>query len=478
MRLSLPLMVASLAVLGAFLLWFLQRSWKDEALALEREANLMLVSAVRSIEGAVFDRFIFKRMARGPGLEADLRHLPEMPGSDSTRVLAFFKDKTEVKMFDSVWQEEKKETVRKVNLRLTNSTPQTTGALSIIVNLEAGNKTDLDSSRIHLDSTVLFDRLQTAFRQQLEKSGLPLGFRLSQQPYDGNDAALGTASYVDLASQQRYDATFTDYHTYLLRRIWPQIAFALFLFSLVSLAFWLIYRSLQQQRRLTELKNDFIRNITHELKTPVSTVSVAVEALQNFGALSDPERAKEYLDISKAELNRLSLLVDRVLRMSLFEKTAPELKPERLDLKALVEEILSTMRLQFEKYQAKVQFHSSGSDFSMDGDRLHLAGVIYNLLDNALKYSPGTPQVELGLEHTNDHLLLSVQDRGQGIPNAYRDKIFDRFFRVPTGDVHNVKGHGLGLSYVAGVVRQHRGDIQVESREGGGTVFRVALPLH
>ena len=164
--------------------------------------------------------------------------------------------------------------------------------------------------------------------------------------------------------------------------------------------------------------------------------------------------------------------------MSLFEKTAPELKPERLDLKALVEEILSTMRLQFEKYQAKVQFHSSGSDFSMDGDRLHLSGVIYNLLDNALKYSPGTPQVELGLEHTKEHLLLSVQDRGQGIPSAYRDKIFDRFFRVPTGDVHNVKGHGLGLSYVAGVVRQHKGNIQVENREGGGTIFKVVLPLN
>lgn len=479
MRLSVPLMIASLALLGAFLLWFLHRSWKDEAQALNREANLLLVSAVRNIEGAVFDQFVFRRIQGEPDIT--LPSLPfKAPKGDSTRVIAIFKEQSDLKVLDSTWKQNDSgihKTVRRLNLKVGDEAPETTGALSIIVNLEGQRRKTLDTSAcLKMDSSVLFVRLETAFRQQLERSGLPFGFRLLQQKQDDEPTGPAAAAYVDMASGQRYVAELTGYNLYLLERIAPQIAFSCFLFGLVSLAFWVIFRGLRQQQRLTELKNDFIRNITHELKTPVSTVSVAVEALQNFGVLNDPARAQEYLDISRAELNRLSLLVDRVLRMSLFEKDVPELKPEPLDLKQLVEEILSTMRLQFEKHQAKVQFHIAGSDFRLEGDRLHLSGVIYNLLDNALKYSRGTPQVELGLEQRHNRILLSVRDRGPGIPGPYQEKIFERFFRIPTGDVHNVKGHGLGLSYVAGVIRQHQGDIAVENREGGGAEFRVSLP--
>ena len=184
-------MVASLAALGAFLLWFLHRTWKDEAQSLEREANLMLVSAVRNIEGAVFDRFIFKRMAGAPGFEAGLPHLPEILERDSARVIAIFKEQAGVEISDSTWEQEQKETVRKVNLRMANGNPKTTGALSIIVNLEADSKSILDTACAKLDTAVLFDRLETAFRQQLEKSGLPFGFRLTQKAYNGHDSTLG-----------------------------------------------------------------------------------------------------------------------------------------------------------------------------------------------------------------------------------------------------------------------------------------------
>ncbi|HPI09016.1 MAG TPA: HAMP domain-containing sensor histidine kinase, partial [Saprospiraceae bacterium] len=226
----------------------------------------------------------------------------------------------------------------------------------------------------------------------------------------------------------------------------------------------------------TELKNDFIRNMTHELKTPIATVSVAVEALQNFDALQNPQRTQEYLDIAGIELNRLSLLVDKVLRVSMFEKQEPELRREPLDLKLLVQDILHSMRLQFEKHHAQVQFLPESGDYSVSGDRLHLSSVVYNLLDNALKYGSEHPVIRVGMSHRDGQLSLQVQDNGVGIPAAYQGRVFEKFFRVPTGDVHNVKGHGLGLSYVAGVVRLHGGSIGLESREKAGSTFTILLP--
>ena len=205
-------------------------------------------------------------------------------------------------------------------------------------------------------------------------------------------------------------------------------------------------------------------------------MGVAIEALQNFDALQDPPRAKEYLDISRSELGRLSLLVDKVLRMSQFEKATPELKLETLDLEDLLREVLASMKLQFEKSRAEVVFEPRGKNFLLEGDRLHLASVIYNLLDNALKYSSGKPVISIGLDQLNGQIYLRVKDNGVGIPPEFQKKVFEKFFRVPTGEVHNVKGHGLGLSYVASVVQKHRGSIEVENNLPQGAVFKITLP--
>ncbi|MEO0468268.1 MAG: HAMP domain-containing sensor histidine kinase [Bacteroidota bacterium] len=242
------------------------------------------------------------------------------------------------------------------------------------------------------------------------------------------------------------------------------------------MAFFLSYRSLQKQKRLNQLKNDFISNVTHELKTPITTVGVAIEALRNFNALQDPAKTEEYLAISKQELNRLSILVDRVLKMSLFDQQEPELKIESLDLQQLSEGILRSMKLQFEKYGAVVETTFEGEDFDLEGDRGHLTSVLYNLIDNALKYGGDTPQIQLFIQEKEGQIEIQVMDRGIGIPNAYQDRIFEKFFRVPSGDRHNIKGHGLGLSYVSSVIAQHQGTIDFDSTEGKGTTFTIQLP--
>lgn len=262
---------------------------------------------------------------------------------------------------------------------------------------------------------------------------------------------------------------------YLMKRITGPTLLSLFLIAFTVVSFSLLYRNLIRQRRLADIKNEFISNITHELKTPIATVSVAIEALRTFNASINPQKTKEYLDISANELQRLSLLVDKVLKLSMFEKREVELKYEPLDMKALVDEVTTSMRLQFEKHKAVVHVDASG-DTTLKGDRLHLVSVIFNLLDNALKYSKGRPHIDLKIWGSPGKVHLSITDSGIGIPVEYKDRVFEKFFRVPTGNVHNQKGYGLGLSYVAHVIEKHRGIIGVENMEAGGAKFFIELP--
>ena len=251
--------------------------------------------------------------------------------------------------------------------------------------------------------------------------------------------------------------------------------FSLFLVGVTVVSFLLLYRNLQRQRKLTEIKNEFISNITHELKTPIATVGVAIEALRNFNAINDPQRTKEYLDISQNELQRLSLLVDKVLKLSMFEKKEIELKYEMLDLKGVVDEVVSSMRLQIEKHHAIVSTTVEG-DTHLQGDRLHLLSVVFNLLDNALKYGNGNIAIKFDLKEKGNEVELAVADNGIGISPEYKDKVFEKFFRVPLGNTHNTKGYGLGLSYVSHVVQRHKGKIEVESQPGLGSKFIITLP--
>ena len=262
---------------------------------------------------------------------------------------------------------------------------------------------------------------------------------------------------------------------YLLKQITPELLFAAFLLTVTIMSFLMLYRNLVAQKKLAGIKNEFISNITHELKTPIATVSVTIEALKNFNALHDPQKTKEYLDISQNELQRLSLLVDKVLKLSMFENKAIELKPEVLDLGSIVEDVAASMRLQFEKYKAQISIEVQG-DTTVKGDKLHLTSVVFNLLDNALKYSKAYPSIRIEITEEQDVVQLIVIDNGIGIAPEYRDRIFEKFFRVPAGDTHNAKGYGLGLSYTAHVVQKHNGTIEVESQPGIGSRFIVKLP--
>jgi signal transduction histidine kinase len=225
------------------------------------------------------------------------------------------------------------------------------------------------------------------------------------------------------------------------------------------------------------MKNEFISNITHELKTPIATVQVAIEALRNFDAIQNPEKTKEYLDISKTELQRLQLLVDKVLKLSMFEKEAVKMQMARLDLTQLIQEVVQTMRLQFELQNAVVHVETEGQYFNIQADRVHMISVVYNLLDNALKYSGEKSVITIKLISKSPHIYLQFSDQGIGIPKDYQQKIFEKFFRVPNNNRHNQKGYGLGLSFVAHILLQHGGQITVADNQPKGTIFTIQLPI-
>lgn len=265
---------------------------------------------------------------------------------------------------------------------------------------------------------------------------------------------------------------------FLLNRIRLPILFSLLLTAITVLSFFFIYRNLQKQRRLTEMKNEFIGNITHELKTPIATVSVALEALNDFDGLKDPARTKEYLGIAGGELNRLSMMVDKVLRLSMFENKSVALQYERFDLVLLIREVMLSMQPQLEKANAETTFKLTGSDFNISADKMHISSVLYNLLDNAVKYSKDHPQIDIAATEEEKNITVRIKDNGIGIDPAYREKIFEKFFRVPHGNMHNVKGYGLGLSYAAHIIQEHGGSIRAESDGTNGTTFIIQLPKH
>ena len=294
----------------------------------------------------------------------------------------------------------------------------------------------------------------------------------------GNALIVTTSGGERLNKHEKIGVAVYGYQPYIFKKIAYEIFFAFLVFTMTALSFWLIYRSFLEQKRLIVLKNDFISNVTHELKTPITTVGVAIEAMSSFDALKNPAQTKEYLDISKNELNRLSLLVDKVLKMAAFEQKETHLTLETVDLAALTQQVLDSMKLQFEKYNASISLEKTGTDFNIQADKTHITSIIYNLIDNALKYGGDNPIICLELQSPfYDFVRLSVADSGQGIPPQYQSKIFEKFFRIPTGDVHNIKGHGLGLSYVASVVKQHGGQLNVESEAGKGSRFSVFLPM-
>lgn len=250
-----------------------------------------------------------------------------------------------------------------------------------------------------------------------------------------------------------------------------------FLILLVVIFFSYAIVIILRQKRLSEVKTDFINNMTHELKTPISTISVSSEMLLRDDVGRDPERRAQYARIIKSENERLKTQVERVLQVAKLSPEKLKLRPETVDMHLLINDAVTSVRVQLEERSGSLTTDLSAVNVMVEGDVVHLTNLIHNLLDNAIKYGGEHPTVEVVTSSNEQWFKMSVIDDGIGIAVKHQKMIFDKFYRVPTGDVHDVKGFGLGLFYVKTVVDAHRGKVTVASTPEKGSTFSVQLPL-
>ncbi len=247
----------------------------------------------------------------------------------------------------------------------------------------------------------------------------------------------------------------------------------LIVFIFFAYSVWIILK----QKRLNEIKNDFIGNMTHELKTPISTIALSSEVLSDPAIVNEPERLASYAGIIRAENQRLKDQVERVLQLATLDKEGVELEREPVDMHDLIEGSISSMQLSVKEKGGHISFTPEARGSFVMGDAMHLGNMVQNLLDNAVKYCTKAPEIVIRTLEDGGNLHLIMSDNGIGIAKEDQRHIFERFYRVPTGNVHDVKGFGLGLHYVKYIVEAHGGRIQVESHPGKGSTFRIQLPL-
>lgn len=274
-----------------------------------------------------------------------------------------------------------------------------------------------------------------------------------------------------------YFPTKKDYISSSVSFLVPSVIFSFIILLTFSFTIYSIFR----QKKLSEMKNDFVNNMTHELKTPVSTISLAAQMLKDTDITKSPEVFKHISGVINDETKRLSFLVEKVLQISLFEKQRATLKLKEIDTNDLLVGIVSTFALKVEKYGGTIDIDLEAEDSTVLADEMHLTNVLFNLLDNAVKYRREDEPLKLMARTRNDHnkLYISIEDNGIGVKKEHLKKIFDRFYRIPTGNVHDVKGFGLGLAYVRKIIEDHGGSIRAEQQSDGiiGTKFIITLPL-
>jgi two-component system, OmpR family, phosphate regulon sensor histidine kinase PhoR len=337
-------------------------------------------------------------------------------------------------------------------------------------------------------------QLDTILREEFRAHGLPL-----PEAY-GIFTTTGEAVLVPLESRDkeaevlasphrerlfRYDIVGPEFHLHVLLpvgpgmvlpRMLPMIILSMVFVLIMIFAFFHTVRTIVRQKRINDIRNDLVNNLTHELKTPISTISLACEALMDPSIPRDLEQGRKLVNMIRDENKRLGSLVENVLQSAVMDSGHMVMKRVDLDLHGLIHDVVRSSSIQVSRRNGRIDLDLKAEIHHLKGDRIHLTNLIYNLVDNAVKYTEKEPRIILATHSTDDGILLRVTDNGIGIPRAEQQKIFDKLYRVPTGNIHNAKGFGLGLSYARTVVERHGGRIDVESEPGRGSTFTIFLP--
>lgn len=344
---------------------------------------------------------------------------------------------------------------------------------------------------------AILDRLDTSqvrilLKNQLLERGISENFELGLVENGGEIVPLGFVSDPEVLQNQGTQAKlfpndilgkdnflfiyFPNKNSHILRQVWLPISSSLVFIAVIIFCFIYAIKVIIRQKALSDIKNDFINNMTHEFKTPLATVSLAVEALQDPELSNQDKFRNRYLGIIKDENKRLVTQVEKVLQAAALDKKDFRLKLETINLTELLESTVDQISLQIEKRGGKIEFQNRLKNPEIEGDAFHLTHIFNNLLDNANKYSKENPLIRVEAWEDRDQVIVSIRDQGIGMTKDAMKKIFDKFYRVPTGNVHDVKGFGLGLSYVKTMLEAHNGEIHVTSELGKGSTFTINLP--
>lgn len=291
-----------------------------------------------------------------------------------------------------------------------------------------------------------------------------------------------SAKSIDLAPEDAIRARetlfisiFEDKNAVIREMLWMIIASVVFT-TIIVLAFFVTVRTLFNQKKLSEIKSDFINNMTHELKTPLATISLAIDALTNEKVIHDTDKIKIYSSMIKEENKRMNKQVEKILQAARLEKEEIKLNIQQLDTHQIISKVADNMTLQIQEKQGTLTLKLNATNPVVDADEVHFSNIIFNLLDNAMKYSKDAPHIEVQTLNTGNGMLsIKIKDNGIGMDKETQSRIFEKFYRAHTGNIHNVKGFGLGLSYVKAIVDAHGGKIKVESAPGKGSTFTLIM---
>jgi len=271
---------------------------------------------------------------------------------------------------------------------------------------------------------------------------------------------------------------FPNEKRFIITQLWGTLSISIVLLIIIILSFAYTVITILKQKKVSDMKNDFINNMTHEFKTPISTISLACEALGDKDISKSESLYENYINVINEENRRLGNMAERILQSALLDKGQIILKMEEFDVHEIISEAINNILLQVEKKGGKIKTFFNAQSHLLYADKIHFTNVIFNLLDNANKYTPQEPEIIISTENSYSGIIISVKDNGPGISKANQKKIFEKLYRIPSGNIHNVKGFGLGLSYVKATIEQHGGKITLESELNTGSNFIIYLPLN
>jgi len=334
--------------------------------------------------------------------------------------------------------------------------------------------------------------LNATLKNEFTKRGITINFKYGVYSSDGyltnlksgyytiNKAnSIGSPLFVDDSGNSNFKlyVTFPDQQEHILADISSILLLSVFFIFIIIVAFSSSLYQIIKQKKISEIKSDFINNMTHEFKTPIATINLALDAIKNPKIINDNEKVNRYVTMIREENKRMHAQVENVLRISKLEKNQIDIDKSAIDMHEVIEDAISHVRLLLNDKSGNININLHALQSEVLGNDLHLTNVVVNMLENALKYSNDEPNIEVFTESTSKYFMLKIKDDGIGMSKNAQKYVFDKFYREHKGNIHNVKGHGLGLAYVKEILENHQGTVFVDSEKGKGSTFTVKLPL-